>query len=104
MPLLSYFGVFDFICNAQERLREGYEKVCGPSDSLGVHLTCRTPSQHTVFRVAQINRWLVIVSNATMIDELCKYSDDKASFAEAIEDVQYTIRTGDFNTNWIRDC
>lgn len=95
MPLLSYLGVPDFFCNAKDRLKEGYERVRRTSDSSGVHLTRRAPSQYAVFRVALMNRWLVIVSGAKLTDELCKYSEDKASFAEAIEDVQHSMCTND---------
>lgn len=43
--------------------------------------------QYKIFRVAMINRWLVIVSGAQMNEELRKFPDEEMSFVDAVEDV-----------------
>lgn len=48
-----------------------------------------TPSraQHPVFKIAMLDRWLVVVSGAQMNEELRKIPDDQASFDDAAEEV-----------------
>ncbi|EPT03391.1 hypothetical protein FOMPIDRAFT_1028682 [Fomitopsis schrenkii] len=76
LPLLSYIGAFKFVHHAQDILQEGYDN-------------------YKIFRVAMINRWLVIVSGAQMNEELRKFPDEQMSFVDAIEDmvhVDWTVQ------------
>ena len=49
------------------------------------------PLQYKIFRVAMINRWLVIVSGAQMNEELRKFPDEQMSFVDAVEDVNHRV-------------
>ncbi|KZT08878.1 cytochrome P450 [Laetiporus sulphureus 93-53] len=74
-PLLSYIGAYRFLRDAQGMMEEGYSK-------------------YKVFKVAQWDQWLVIVSGATMNRELSRLPDNVMSAHEAGVDLiqaRYTI-------------
>jgi hypothetical protein len=39
------------------------------------------------FKVANLHRWMVIVSGRQLLEEICKSHDDELSLLEAINDV-----------------
>ncbi|PCH34273.1 cytochrome P450 [Wolfiporia cocos MD-104 SS10] len=74
-PLLSYIGAFRFFNHAREVLQEGYDK-------------------YKVFKVAMLDRWIVVVSGAEMNEELRRVPDEQMSFMEAADELvqtRYTI-------------
>ncbi|TFY54619.1 hypothetical protein EVJ58_g8754 [Rhodofomes roseus] len=68
LPVLSYLGTFRFIFHAKDMLQEGYDK-------------------YPVFRLAMLNRWVVVVSGAKMNEELLGLGDDRVSFDEALHEL-----------------
>lgn len=87
LPLLSYIGAFKFVRHAQGVLQEGYDKVRSMTLQRRTSLSS-FHLQYKIFRVAMINRWLVIVSGAQMNEELRKFPDEEMSFVDAVEDVR----------------
>jgi cytochrome P450 len=78
--LFSYLGAFKWLTNAKQMMREGYNKYKG-----------------TPFKVANINRWLVVVSSPKLVEELRKAEDDELSFMEAMVEelaLDYTFGPG----------
>ncbi|OCH95707.1 cytochrome P450 [Obba rivulosa] len=76
-PLLSYIGAFRFFYHAREMMQEGYTKYKG-----------------STFKVPLFDRWLVVVSGRTLIEELRRYPDDQASFDLASQEllqIKYTF-------------
>ncbi|PCH34274.1 cytochrome P450 [Wolfiporia cocos MD-104 SS10] len=74
-PVLSYIAAYKFLRNAQEVLQEGYNK-------------------HKVFKVAMLDRWIVVVSGAKMNEELRRLPDEAMSFIDAADEItqsKYTI-------------
>ncbi|KIP02162.1 hypothetical protein PHLGIDRAFT_32288 [Phlebiopsis gigantea 11061_1 CR5-6] len=69
LPLLSYVGAYHFIRDTAGVLQKGYDKYKGK-----------------VFKVALLDRWLVVINGKTLVDELQKMPDDKVSFMEAAGD------------------
>ncbi|KZT02240.1 cytochrome P450 [Laetiporus sulphureus 93-53] len=75
VPFLSYLGAYRYCRHAPEVLQEGY-------------------SRYKVFKVAMVDRWLVVVSGSDMNDELRKVPDSHMSFEEAAREfiqTKYTI-------------
>ncbi|EMD32089.1 hypothetical protein CERSUDRAFT_58933 [Gelatoporia subvermispora B] len=81
-PLLSYIGAYRFLINAEELLREGYHKFKG-----------------STFKIAAMDRWIVIVNGPTMVEELRSLPDEKASFMHAIGEIVQPDYTLGFNTH-----
>ncbi|KZT73268.1 cytochrome P450 [Daedalea quercina L-15889] len=76
LPILSYIGALRFIFNARDTLQEGYDK-------------------YKVFKVAMVDRWLVVVSGAQMNEELRRFPDEQMSFDIAVAEllhVDWTIQ------------
>ncbi|CCL98903.1 uncharacterized protein FIBRA_00910 [Fibroporia radiculosa] len=76
-PIISYLGAFKFARHARAMLQEGYSKYKG-----------------SAFRIAMLDRWIVIVCGAEMNEELRKFPDDQMSFINAAEELvqtKYTI-------------
>ncbi|KDR66030.1 hypothetical protein GALMADRAFT_162272 [Galerina marginata CBS 339.88] len=71
--IFSYLDAFRFVRHGHEMIHEGYEKYYG-----------------TPFKVANMSKWLVVVSGPQMIDDIRQASDDQLSFEEAAAD---TIQT-----------
>ncbi|KAI0071569.1 cytochrome P450 [Panus rudis PR-1116 ss-1] len=69
-PILSYLGAFRFMKHAREMLQEGYQKHKGG-----------------VFKIAMLDRWLIVITGPKLVDELRRASDDKVSFNEAVRDL-----------------
>ncbi|KIP02170.1 hypothetical protein PHLGIDRAFT_20514 [Phlebiopsis gigantea 11061_1 CR5-6] len=69
LPLLSYVGAYHFIHDTAGVLQRGYNRYKG-----------------RVFKVALIDRWLVVINGKTLVDELQKMPDDKVSFMDAAAD------------------
>jgi len=65
-PILSYWGAFQALTKGCELTRQGYQKYRGKA-----------------FKIAEFNKWLVIVSGPQLIDELRRAPDDALSFLEA---------------------
>lgn len=77
LPLLSYIGALRFTRHAHEMLQEGYVKYKG-----------------SAFRLAQLDRWVVVLCGPKMNEELQRMPDDQVSFLDAAEDLvqtKYTI-------------
>ncbi|EKM49583.1 uncharacterized protein PHACADRAFT_106360 [Phanerochaete carnosa HHB-10118-sp] len=64
LPILSFVGLYNFLIHGRELLQRGYQKHKG-----------RT------FKVAMVDRWLVVLSGKKLIDELQKMPDDMVSSA-----------------------
>ncbi|EMD42271.1 hypothetical protein CERSUDRAFT_110800 [Gelatoporia subvermispora B] len=76
-PLLSYIGAYRFFRNARDMLQEGYVKY-----------------KDSTFKVALFDRWLVVVSGRTLVEELRRLPDDQVSFEKGAEEslkTQYTL-------------
>lgn len=76
--LTSWLGVINLYRSGPKMIQEGYTKYKGK-----------------LFKVPDINRWIVIVSRPNMIDELRNAPDDVLSFTAATNDVvsvDYTLR------------
>ncbi|KIK81319.1 hypothetical protein PAXRUDRAFT_15297 [Paxillus rubicundulus Ve08.2h10] len=76
----SWWAGIQFLTNAADVVREGYEKHKG-----------------TPFKVANLHRWMVIVSGSQFVEDVRKASDDELSSAEAVNDilkVEYTLGRG----------
>lgn len=63
--------MFEFAFNGRNVLQEGYDK-------------------YKVFKIALVDRWLVVVSGADMNEELCRFTDDQISFELAAEELVHT--------------
>jgi len=66
-PLLSYISGLRFLLHGGDMVQEGYEKYKGG-----------------IFKVAELFDWQVIVTGATLIEELRQAKEDQLSFDEAI--------------------
>jgi hypothetical protein len=73
----AWWAGFKFLTNAQHIIQQGYEQY-----------------KSAPFKVAELTRWTVILSNRGHLEELAKASDDEFSFLEAVNDqvqVEYTL-------------
>ncbi|TDL14450.1 cytochrome P450 [Rickenella mellea] len=66
----SYFGAMKWISKANSILHEGYTK-----------------HKNRAFKIAQLDRWRVIISGQELIEELRKAPDDNMSLEEALGEV-----------------
>ncbi|KAM5535874.1 hypothetical protein V8D89_010492 [Ganoderma adspersum] len=76
-PGLAILTALNFWRNGKELLEEGYQKYYGTS-----------------FKVAFLDKWLVVVSGSEMLDELRRRPDDEMSFLEGAEEtiqMRYTV-------------
>ena len=66
-----------------------------------LHARLCTPLQHrsAPFKVADIYRWIVVVSSPKHVEELRRAPDDTLSFAEAIKDVSNCFLQGRLTGN-----
>ncbi|KAI0080654.1 cytochrome P450 [Panus rudis PR-1116 ss-1] len=69
-PVLSYLGAFRFMKHAREMLAEGYQKHKGG-----------------IFKVAMLDKWVIVVTGPKLVDELRKFPDNQVSFNEASRDL-----------------
>ncbi|KAI1793056.1 cytochrome P450 [Ganoderma leucocontextum] len=69
-PGLSILTALNFMRNGKEVLQEGYQKYHG-----------------SVFKVALLQHWMVVVSGPKMVDELRRRPDDELSFTEGTEEI-----------------
>ncbi|KAH9914911.1 cytochrome P450 [Epithele typhae] len=83
-PLLSYVGASNFIRDGTSIITEGYQKYYG-----------------SAFKVATLDRWIVIVSGPKMVEDLRKRPDDEVSFVEGAEEGLQTKHT--IGTSWLND-
>ncbi|TFK88883.1 cytochrome P450 [Polyporus arcularius HHB13444] len=72
-PILSYWSTVNFFRKPKALLREGYQRFHG-----------------SVFKVALIGQWMVVVSGPKMVDELRKRPDEEMSFIEGVEETLHT--------------
>ncbi|EKM60640.1 uncharacterized protein PHACADRAFT_246674 [Phanerochaete carnosa HHB-10118-sp] len=75
-PIISYWGAVRWLMYGAEITQEGYTKYKGRP-----------------FKVANFNRWLVIVSGPQLVDDIRKAADHELSFEEAAHEnleVRYT--------------
>ncbi|KAI0713154.1 cytochrome P450 [Cerioporus squamosus] len=70
VPILSYLSTINFLRKPKALLREGYQQFYG-----------------SVFKVALIGQWMVVVSGPKMVDELRKRPDEEVSFIEGLEEI-----------------
>ncbi|OCH84018.1 cytochrome P450 [Obba rivulosa] len=73
-PLLSYVGAYRFFHHARDMMHEGYMKYKG-----------------STFKVPLFDKWLVVVSGRTLVEELRRYPDDQASFDKGAGEVRSTF-------------
>ncbi|KAI0654469.1 cytochrome P450 [Cubamyces menziesii] len=76
LPILSYFTARKFVHHAKSMVREGYAKYRG-----------------SVFKIAMLDQWLVVVTGPSMIEELRKRPDTELSFNEGIGEFLQTRYT-----------
>ncbi|KZV65871.1 cytochrome P450 [Peniophora sp. CONT] len=79
-PILSWISAFRFIVDAKEMVHMGYEKY-----------------KPGVFKVANIDGWVIIAAGTQAVDEVRKAPDEVLSFFEAAErrqQVSYTLGPG----------
>ncbi|KAK7686505.1 hypothetical protein QCA50_010103 [Cerrena zonata] len=69
LPILSYLGAYRFLHDNRAMIKEGYERFKGG-----------------VFKVAMLDRWLIIISGPDLIEEVRKLPDEQVSFAEAVDE------------------
>ncbi|KAI0360978.1 cytochrome P450 [Trametes cingulata] len=74
LPILSYFAAREFMHNSRKVLEEGYRKYRG-----------------SAFKVPMLDRWVVVVSGAEMVQELKNRPDEELSFQEDVADVGLRI-------------
>ncbi|EMD34612.1 hypothetical protein CERSUDRAFT_158140 [Gelatoporia subvermispora B] len=77
LPLLSYIGAYRFVYHAREMLQEGYLKHKG-----------------STFKVPFFDRWMVVISGPTLVEELRRYPDDQVSFQLGTQELlqsKYTL-------------
>ncbi|CAL1693826.1 unnamed protein product [Somion occarium] len=70
VPFLSYIGAIRLLSHAKDMLQEGYQKHKGG-----------------IFKIAMLDRWLVVVSGPKLVEELRKLPDEQVSFLEAAQDL-----------------
>ncbi|KAF9235151.1 cytochrome P450 [Melanogaster broomeanus] len=73
----SWWAGIRFLTNAADVIQEGYEK-----------------HKAAPFKVASLNRWMVVVSGRQLLEDICKSPDDELSALEATNDilnVQYSM-------------
>ncbi|KAF8167722.1 cytochrome P450 [Crassisporium funariophilum] len=68
--LLSYIDAFLGLWNGPAQLQKGYEKY-GPG----------------IFKIANLNRWVVVIAGTQYIEELRKAPEDEVSFGEAAKEL-----------------
>ncbi|KAM5535873.1 hypothetical protein V8D89_010491 [Ganoderma adspersum] len=76
-PGLALFTGLKFVRNGRKVMTEGYKKYYG-----------------TPFKIAQLDKWLVVVSGQKLVDELWRAPDTKLSTPAAIQDtvqIGYTL-------------
>ncbi|RDX42956.1 cytochrome P450 [Lentinus brumalis] len=76
-PILSYWSTINFLLKSQALLKEGYQRFHG-----------------SVFKIALVGQWMVIVSGPKMLDDLRKRPDDEVSFLEGAEEalqIRFTL-------------
>ena len=75
--------------NANEVLYEGYEKVRQPSSAL-ILITDDYDEQYKggCYKIAQFNRWFVIVTDPVLNEELRKAPDELLSSPAALHEVK----------------
>ncbi|KAI0640078.1 cytochrome P450 [Trametes polyzona] len=93
LPLLSYRGAFKWLRHGKEMLQEGYDKYHG-----------------STFKVAMLDRWLVIASGLDLVEEVRRRPDDELNNLEglgAFAQTKYTlgraIETDPYHVDIIRD-
>ena len=94
-PGLAILTALNFWRNGKQLLEEGYQKVCVLSFYLryGITDVLLVAAQYygTSFKVAYLDKWLVVVSGPEMLDELRRRPDEEVSFLEGAEEVRNAI-------------
>lgn len=71
-------------------IQDGYDRVraiSGPSYAVNLSAECLWQYKGSPFKVANINRWMVVVSGQKFVEELRNADDDVLSFMEAATEV-----------------
>ncbi|TBU45343.1 cytochrome P450 [Dichomitus squalens] len=77
-PALSYLSAMAFIRRGRETLQEGYRLYYG-----------------SVFKIALLDRWMVIFSGPKMVEDIRRRPEDELSFTEAVQTIlQYKYTVG----------
>ncbi|EJF62111.1 cytochrome P450 [Dichomitus squalens LYAD-421 SS1] len=77
-PALSYLSAMAFIRRGKETLQEGYRLYYG-----------------SVFKIALLDRWMVIFSGPKMVEDIRRRPEDELSFTEAVQTIlQYKYTVG----------
>lgn len=56
-------------------------------------MTLREQYKDSTFKVALFDRWLVVVSGRTLVEELRRLPDDQVSFEKGAEEVRLIVIT-----------
>ncbi|EIW64803.1 cytochrome P450 [Trametes versicolor FP-101664 SS1] len=93
LPLLSYGGAFRWVHHGKEMLQEGYDKYHG-----------------TTFKVAMLDRWLVVASGPKLVEEVRKRPDEELDNIDGLGQfvqTKYTlgedVHNDPFHADIIRD-
>ena len=100
-PLLSYISAYRFLYNAKEILAEGYQKVRLPLPLHEPRVTVSPQYNGSVFKVAQLDQWMVVVSGPEIIEDIRKRPDSEATFMDGAEEGFKTEHT--IGRDWIDD-
>ncbi|KAI3622544.1 cytochrome p450 [Moniliophthora roreri] len=70
---LSYMSAYEFLRNANDIIQEGYNRY-----------------PNSVFKVPLLDRWLVVISGTSMIEDIRRATDEQLSLVEAAKDMLHT--------------
>jgi hypothetical protein len=109
IPTVGPSGIFSAVQGAwnslwytRAMLEEGYNKVRNLGSCAFRCANAALTAQYygRAFKIAQMNRWLVIISSAEMIQEFSQAPDDQLSITQAVEEVRFcSVSLYDTNPN-----
>ncbi|KIY45805.1 cytochrome P450 [Fistulina hepatica ATCC 64428] len=85
-PIFSYISAIRFVINGNAMIHEGYEKVCA-SALLIKRYQLINALQYPIFKIANFNRWIVIIRGRELTEQLRKARDNELSFIEAANEM-----------------
>jgi hypothetical protein len=96
--LTSFLGAILYLFKAKSILQDGYDQVrCGPSilqEALSRNNDhCPLQFKGTVFRVATLEKWVVVLCSPALVDELRKAPENELSFDSAINEVRFSFHS-----------
>lgn len=88
-PLFSYIGSIRFLLRGSSLMREGCTRVSLSHTECATLFTGRSPHQYRgkIFKIALFDRWLAVVTDSSLVDELRKLPEDDMSLRDAASEV-----------------